>query len=81
MAMPETKTVALPNGLMAEMEKVALAQQRSVDDVLVDAVERYLNHEEFREVLSFGERHARSLGLTPVDVATEIARSRENRGR
>ena len=79
--MPETKTVALPNGLMAQMEKIAHAQQRSVDDVLVDAVERYINHEEFGEVLSFGERHARALGLTPVDVATEIARSRENRGR
>jgi len=75
--MADTKTIALPNGLMAEVERIAEAQQRSVDEVFKEAVERYISREEFKEVLSFGARHARSRGLTPADVGPAIAKARE----
>lgn len=79
--MTQMRSVDLPDGLLAEMEKVAKAKGRSVDEVLVEAMERYLNYEEFRELLSFGEKHAKARGLTHADVASEIARSRQERKR
>jgi len=75
--MSDTKTIALPNGLMAEVERIAESQQRSIDDVFKEAVERYINREEFKQVLSFGARHAKARGLTPADVAPAIAKARE----
>ena len=39
--------------------------------------EHYVNREEFKQVLSFGARHARSRGLTPAHVAPAIAKARE----
>ncbi len=81
MAVQDTKTLTLPDGLMAEVERIAQAQQRTVNEVFKEAVEHYLNRREFKEVLSFGELHSRSRGLTPADVALAIARAREERGR
>ena len=75
----DTKTVTLPDELMAEVEKIAEARKRSVDEVLKEAVERYIDRDEFKEVVSFGVRHARSRGLTPADVAPAIAKAREGR--
>ena len=81
MGMSQMRSVDLPNGLLVEMEKIAKAKGRPVDEVLVEAMEQYLNHEEFRELLSFGEKHAKSRGLTRVDISSEIARSRQARRR
>lgn len=79
--MSQMRSVDLPDGLLGEMEKIAKAKGRPVDEVLIEAMEKYLNHEEFRELLSFGEKHAKAHGLTPADVASEIARSRQDRRR
>ena len=66
---------------MAEMEKIAQAQKRSIGDVMAEAAQQYIDRQELEETLSFGEQHAKARGLTPADVAPAIARVREERGR
>ena len=75
--MPESKTPTLPDGIMAEMEKIAQAQHRSVNEVLAEAAQQYIDRQELEETLSFGKKHAESRGLKPADVAPAIARVRE----
>ncbi len=81
MGVSQTKTFRLPDGLMAEVENAAQIQKRSVEEVLAEAVQQYLDKQEFEKTLSFGNRHAKSRGLTPADVPRAITRAREERGR
>ncbi len=58
------------------------AEHITVDERVRDAVQRRLNTHEWRAPLAFGEKHAKSLGLTEADVATAIAEvRRDERGR
>ena len=42
MATGQTENLSLPDGLQAEIEKVARAQERTVNEVLAEAVDRYI---------------------------------------
>ncbi len=63
----------IPAALMARVENAARAEHITVDELVRDAVQRRLSTHEWRETLAFGERHAKSLGLTEADVAEAIA--------
>ena len=72
----------IPAALLARVEDAARAEHITVDELVRDAVQRRLNTHEWRETLAFGEKHAKSLGLTEADVAEAIADVRgEERGR
>ena len=40
--MGQTENLSLPDGLQTEIEKVARAQERTVNEVLAEAVDRYI---------------------------------------
>ncbi|MCC6368825.1 MAG: hypothetical protein IT165_35330 [Bryobacterales bacterium] len=70
--------ISLPEDLFAAMKHAAEAEQRSVDDVLADAVRRYLDEHSWQELFAYGAERAKSLGLQDADVDRLIAESRAN---
>jgi metal-responsive CopG/Arc/MetJ family transcriptional regulator len=71
--------VSVPSALLAEIQAAALEEQRSTDDLVQDAVQRYLENRRWQRLLAFGEAQARSLGLAESDVQRLIAESRQER--
>jgi predicted transcriptional regulator len=81
MRMPDATSV-LPNGLMAEVEETARAQNRQPAEVLEDAVRRYLDDQKWERLVTSGARRAKEKGLTEADVPRLIEEVRnENRAR
>lgn len=66
---------------MAEVEKVARAQERTVSQVLADAVDRYVKDETWRRLRAYGEEKARASGLMEDDVPRLIEESRKEHER
>jgi len=52
--------VRIPPPLLANVEKAARAEQITVDELVRDAVERRLERREWRDLLAFGEKRAKS---------------------
>jgi hypothetical protein len=61
---------------MAELEKVARTQDRTVSQVLADAVDRYLKDEQWQSLKAYGQGRARARGITEADVPRLIAETR-----
>ena len=76
MAMGQTKNLSLPDGLQTEIEKVARAQERTVNEVLAEAVDRYIREEQWQTLKSYGRQKARERGIKEGDVLRLIAESR-----
>jgi len=70
--------VRIPPALLANVEKAARAEHITVDELVRDAVERRLEGREWRDLLAFGEKHAKSRGLTEADVPEAIAEVRRH---
>ena len=71
----------LSDSQLAEFEKLAHAQERSVDEVLSEAVDRYIRDKQWETVKRYGIAKSRERVLTEGDVARLIAESRAERGR
>jgi predicted transcriptional regulator len=71
----------LSDSQLAELEKLARAQERSVDEVLSEAVDRYIRDKQWEAVKRYGVAKSRERGLTEGDVPGLIAESRAERGR
>ena len=71
----------LSDSQLAELEKLARAQERSVDEMLSKAVDRYIRDKEWEAVKRYGVAKSRERGLTEGDFARLIAESRAERGR
>ena len=71
----------LSDSQLAELEKLAHAQERSVDEVLSEAVDRYIRDKQWETVKSYEKAKSRERVLTEGDVARLIAESRAERGR
>jgi hypothetical protein len=84
---PDNRSMATPNqpqlsdSQLAELEKLARAQERSVDEVLSEAVDRYIRDKQWEAVKRYGVAKSRERGLTEGDVPRLIAESRAERGR
>ncbi len=76
MATGQTGNLSLPDGLQTEIEKVARAQERTVNQVLADAVDRYIREEQWQSLKSYGRQKARERGIKENDVLRLIAESR-----
>jgi predicted transcriptional regulator len=76
MATGQTENLSLPDGLQAEIEKVARAQERTVNEVLAEAVDRYIREEQWQTLKSYGRQKAREGGIKETDVMRLIAGSR-----
>ena len=78
--MADTK-VLLSEELLREVREAAAAEQRSVDEVLTDAVRRYLTERKWQSLVESGSRRARDMGLTEDDVPRLVEEARRDRQR
>jgi hypothetical protein len=74
--MGAANNISLPEPLLAEIRSAALAEHRSVDEVLTDAVKRYVEDRSWTTLLDYGAERARALGVKDSDVDRLIAESR-----
>ena len=72
----QTENLSLPDGLQTEIEKVARAQARTVNEVLAEAVDRYIREKQWQSLKSYGRQKARERGIKAGDVQRLIAESR-----
>jgi hypothetical protein len=66
---------------LTELEKLARAQERTLDEVLGEAVDRYIKDKQWSALKVYGRAKSRELGLTERDVPRLIAESRQEHGR
>ncbi len=82
MAIRETPSLMLPAPLQADVEEMARAEQRTVLDVVSDAVQRYLDDRKWQRLVTAGEQRAASKGLCDADVPRLVEETRlENQSR
>jgi predicted transcriptional regulator len=76
---------SLPNELMVEVRKLAQAEDRSPDEVVKEAVERYLESRRLNDLYAYGEERARRSGIRASEVPAVVKQWRkehpEGRGR
>jgi hypothetical protein len=63
------------------LEKLARAQERSVGEVLSEAVGRYIKDQQWAALKRYGRAKSKEMGLKEEDVPRLIAESRAERGR
>ena len=69
----------MPSSLLAEVQAAANEEHRTREELLLEAVERYLRDRRWQRLLSYGQERARSLGLTDADVPRLIEEYRQER--
>ena len=82
MGMSADHQISLPEPLLTEIQKTAEAEHRSVEELVTDAVTRYLEDRSWTRLLGYGADRAKALGLKESDIDRLITESRsENRSR
>jgi hypothetical protein len=74
--MGAANNISLPEPLLAEIQSAAQAEHRSVDEVLTDAVKRYVEERLWTKLLDYGAEQAEALGAKESDIDRLIAESR-----
>ena len=74
--MDTANNISLPEPLLAEIRSAALAEHRSVDEVLTDAVKRYVEERSWTKLLDYGAERAKALGIKESDIDRLITDSR-----
>lgn len=67
----------VPPDLIPEINATAEEEHRAPQELVGEAVERYLRAKRWQKVFAYGERRARELGLTEEDIPRLIAEYRE----
>jgi len=67
--------ISLPEPLLAEVQRAAQAERRSVDELLTDAVKRYLDDRSWTSLLDYGSERANALRIRESDVDRLISES------
>ena len=65
----KTITFSLPPEMADRVDEVMKQQGRSRSEFLREAVLRYIEEYEWRQLLQYGEERAREKGIGPEDVA------------
>ena len=65
----KTITFSLPPEMAERLDEVMQQQGRSRSEFLREAVVRYIEECEWRQLLQYGEDRAREQGIGPADVA------------
>lgn len=81
MAPREIKSLSLPERLRIEIEKVAKAQDRSVNEVLAEAVDRYVKDRQWAGLKQYGREKAKESRIGEADVDRLVAESRNSTSR
>ncbi len=64
----KTITFSLPSEMAERLDEVMQQQGRSRSEFLREAVNRYIEECEWRQLLQYGEERAREQGIGPEDV-------------
>ena len=75
-AMHAANNISLPEPLLAEIQSAAQAEHRTVDEVLTDAVKRYVGDRSWTKLLDYGAERANTLAIKESDIDQLIAESR-----
>ena len=67
----------VPPALLTEVEKAARAEHLTLDEVIRQAVERFLEDRRWKKVYAFGEQQARKFGVKESDIDRIVHRRRE----
>ena len=73
--------VNVPEALLAEVEKAAHAENRSAEEVVKNAIERYLDERGWQKFVEKNEGRARAKGIGEGDVERLISEARQNEQR
>ncbi|MCK4506520.1 MAG: ribbon-helix-helix protein, CopG family [Candidatus Aegiribacteria sp.] len=77
----KTVNIAFQENLLREIDRVAKMESRSRSEFLREAARAYIQRKKrWASVFAMGREIARSKGLTPEDIATEIKEYRRARG-
>jgi metal-responsive CopG/Arc/MetJ family transcriptional regulator len=76
MAMDAVNNISLPEPLLKAIRSAAQDEHRSVDEVLSDAVKRYVEERSWTQLLGYGAERAKALGVKESDIDRLIAESR-----
>ena len=75
----DSDLVKMPSSLMAEVQAAAEEENRTREELVREAVERYLKDRRWQRLLAYGEQQARALGLSDADVPRLIEEHRQSR--
>ena len=64
----KTITFSLPPDMADRVEEIMKQEGRTRSELLREALRRYIEEREWRELFRYGEQRAREQGLTPQDV-------------
>lgn len=73
----DSESVKMPSSLLAELQAAADEERRTSDELVCEAVQRYLKDRRWQRLLAYGEQQARLLGLTEADVPRLIEEYRQ----
>ena len=79
--MSQGKNTSLPEELLDQVREAAQVERRSPDDLVMEAVERYLRTRRFERLVAYGEERAAKLGIKESDVPRLVREVRDERGR
>ena len=68
---------SIPNALLKEVQRVADAQQISIDELVRDAMDRRLREIRREKLYTYGESQARKLLIGPDEVEGKVHELRE----
>jgi hypothetical protein len=73
----------MPADLLAQAREAADEEHRTADELVSEAVRRYLKDRQWQRLIAYGHERARQLGLTEKDVPRLIGeyRQEERQGR
>ncbi|MDE2842337.1 MAG: ribbon-helix-helix domain-containing protein [Chloroflexota bacterium] len=75
-----TITFSLPPEMAERLDQAMQGQGRSRSEFLREAVVRYIEECEWRQLLQYGEQRAREQGIGPEDVASMVEEYRAEAG-
>jgi predicted transcriptional regulator len=78
--MATTQKPGLSDEQLVELEKIARAQERPVEAVLAEAIDRYVKDMQWQGLKSYGRAKAQGRGIKPSDVQSLVADSRKENG-
>lgn len=71
-------SIRVSEALMAELQRAADVEQRSPEEVVEDAVERYLRVKRRERLYAYGEDQADRLGIEEEDVPAMVKEIRRD---
>jgi metal-responsive CopG/Arc/MetJ family transcriptional regulator len=74
--MGAVNNISLPEPLLTEIRSAAQEERRSVDELLAEAVKRYVEDRSWTKLLDYGAERAKALDVKESDIDRLITESR-----